>query len=113
VDLRRIEQRHHVLALAALVAQRGDGGGCIALQPIGEALIAPGFGDDAGAVARTHFRLIGLDQHVERGGIDIAFFDKERFQRLHPKCDGRKFRALMVVIVSVVRHLNFPRLPLA
>ena len=63
-------------------------------QPFAIGGIAPGFGDDAGAVARADLGFIGLDQRVQRRGIDIALFDEERFQRLHPQRDRARVRCL-------------------
>src|SRR5665213_4147333 len=50
-----------VLGLAAGIADLGDGGRRVFQEPRAIGRIGPGLGDDAGAVARADFLLIGLD----------------------------------------------------
>ena len=83
--LGRIECRLHVLALAAGEAERGDRGGRIAPQPVGEGGIAPGTRDDLRAVTRADLGLVGVDDDVDRGGVDQPLPDEDRLQRANPR----------------------------
>ena len=64
--------------------------------------IAPGFGDDALAVARTDLGLIGLDNDVERGRIDIALLAQNGFERAHAQLHLGEFRAVVMIVVVVI-----------
>src|SRR5580692_7136102 len=68
----RILQRDHMLTLPSGVAELRNGAGRIAQQSIAISAIHPGARDDASAVARADFGLVGVDQRVERRPVDIA-----------------------------------------
>src|SRR5205823_2731302 len=103
-----------VLALAARIADRRDGGRRILQQFLAEGGIGPGLGDDARAVVRANLLLIGLDQQIERSRLDIALLGQDRFERAHADLHLGQFRAVivvvmmtmivMVMIVVIVRH---------
>ena len=71
-------------------------------QPLAIGRIGPGPGDDAGAVARADLLLVGLDQEIERGRIDVAFFGQHRFQRAHAQLGFRQFGMVVIVVVMMV-----------
>ena len=90
-----VENRLHVLALAAAEAERGDRRGRVALQPVGIGRIAPGSCHDLGAVARPDLALVGLDDGVDRRRIDQPLLRQDGFQRAHP----RRHRVELVVVM--------------
>ena len=47
--------------------------------------VGPGLGDDDGAVPRADLGLVGLDDGVERGRVDVALFGQDGFQRADAK----------------------------
>ena len=106
--LRRVLDRHQVLADAAGEAERADRLRRILEQRALERRIGPGPGDDAGAVARPDPGLVGLDDHVERGRIDIALLGQHRFQRAHAQLHLGHLRAVLVIVVMIGRHDGFP-----
>ncbi len=84
-------------------AQRGECLARVVEQLAAEIGIDPGLGDGAGAAMRADLVLIGLDNGVERGRIDIAFFDQDGFQRAHPQLHFRQLGTVPVVVL-VVAH---------
>ena len=74
-----------MVADPADVAECGDGGRGIRKQRTLVVRVDPGLGHGARAVVRTNFGLIGLDDEIERGGVDVAFFGQDGFERTHPK----------------------------
>ena len=64
--------------------------------------IGPGLGDDDRAVARADLGLVGLDDGVERGRIDVALLGQHGFQRAHAKLRLRQLRAVLVIVVMVM-----------
>ena len=74
-----------------------------------ESRIGPGLGDRAGAVVRADPGLVGLDDAIERGRIDIALLGQDRFQRPHPQLHLGQLRAvgvrrarLAMIVVAVM-----------
>ena len=61
--------------------------------------IGPGLGDDDRAVARADLGLVGLDDGVERGRVDIALLGQHGFQRADAKLRLRQLRAVLVIVV--------------
>ena len=51
------------------------------------------------AVARPDLGLVGLDQKVERSGIDIALFGQDRFERAHAQLGLGQFRMIVMMVV--------------
>ena len=97
----RVLDGDHVLALAPGVAERRDGRARVVEQPFAERGIDPGARDDARAVARTDLGLIGVDQDIERSGIDVAFLREHRLQRADAHVH---FAELAVIVVLMRRH---------
>ena len=54
------------------------------------------------AVARADLGLVGLDDGVERGRVDIALLGQHGFQRADAKLRLRQLRAVLVIVVMVV-----------
>ena len=57
-----------------------------------EGRIGPGFGDHLRAVVRADLGFIGLDDGIERGGIDVALFGQDRLERAHAQFGLGQFR---------------------
>ena len=101
----RLMQAERSHRLAAVLEQRAL-----------ERRIAPGLGDDAGAVVRADLGLVGLDDDVERGRVDIALLGQHGLERAHAQLHLGQLRAVLVMIVMIVvmilRHgvLSFPAL---
>ena len=83
MQLRRILDRDEMIADAVEQTERSDRLAGILDQRALERRIAPGFGDDAGAGMRADLGLIGLDDGIERGRIDIALLGQHGLQRAH------------------------------
>ena len=66
-----------------------------------ERRIAPGLGDDAGADMRTDLGLVGLDQRVDGGGVEIAFLGQHGFERADAQLHFGQFRAVVVMMIVV------------
>ena len=64
--------------------------------------IDPGLGDDAGADVRADLGLVGLDDEVERGRIDVALLGQDGLQRAHPQLRLGQLRAVLVIVVMIV-----------
>ena len=88
-----------MVADAAEMAELGDRLGGVGEQRLLELGIEPGLGDDAGAVARTDLGLVGLDDGVERGRIDVALLGQDGFQRADAELGVGQFRAVVVIMV--------------
>ena len=99
---RRVLDRDQMVADAADMAERADRLGGILQQRLLERRIGPGLGDDARAVVRADPGLVGLDDGVERGRLDIALFGQDRLERAHPELGLRQFRMVVIVVMMVV-----------
>ncbi len=84
------------------IAELRDGGRRVVEQALPVGRIGPRPGDDAGAVARPDLRLVGLDERIERGGIDVALLGEDRLQRAHAKLRLGELRAMFVLVMMVV-----------
>jgi len=91
-----------VLALPSGETEGGDGRRRVIQQPLLEGWIRPGFCDDFRPVPWTDLRLIGVDQGVQRGRIDIALLDQQGLERPDAQLDIGQFG--MFVIVVMVAH---------
>ena len=80
---------HHVLALRALEAELGDGGGAVVEQPRLVLRVGPRLGDDLGAVHRADGGLVGADERLDRLRVDQPALDEQRLQRLGAQRPGR------------------------
>jgi hypothetical protein len=85
-----------VLALAARVAQRRDRGGRVAQQPVAKVRVDPGSCHDARSIARADARLVGIDQRIERGRIDVALLGEHRFQCPHAQVHVAQFAVFVL-----------------
>ena len=92
----------HVLALPAREAELGNGRGGVLEEPCLVVGIAPGLGDDPGAVVRADLGFVGLDQHIERLRVHVAFLDQDRFERAHAQVHLREMRAVLVIVVVIM-----------
>ena len=69
--------------------------------------IDPRPGDHARAVAWADLVLVGLDQLIERGRIDVALLGQQRLERAHPQLDVAELGELaVIVVVMVVAHTS-------
>ncbi len=102
VPLRRVLDHDEMVADAADMAERADRLGAVLEQRLLERRIGPGLGDDARAVVRADLGLIGLDDGVERGRLDIAFFGQDRLERAHAQLGLGQLGMVVVVVMMVV-----------
>ena len=79
-----------------------DGRGGVVQQGLPESRIGPGLGDDLRAVMRADPGLVGLDDGIERGRLDIALLGQDRLQRAHAQFGLRQFRMVVIVVMMVV-----------
>ncbi len=92
-----------------------DGRSRVVEQAALEVRIGPGLGDDAGADMRPDLGLVGIDDEVERLGIDIALLGQDRLQRADAELHLRNLGAVVVVMVVAMGVLmdghaaNLPR----
>src|ERR1700730_6389573 len=86
----------------ALVAHGARGLGCIFEERPLERGGAPGSRDDARAIVGTDFGLIGLDNEIEVGGIDVALLRQNRVRRAPPRLRLGKLGAVGVLIMGVL-----------
>src|SRR5262245_37819261 len=90
-----------MIADATDVAQGRHGLRGVSKQGLFECRVAPGLSDDSGAVAWSDPGLVGLDNGIERGRIDIALFGQHGFQRAHSQLGFRKLGMVVVVLGHV------------
>jgi hypothetical protein len=88
-----------VLALPSCVAKLRDGTGGIAQQPVAIAPVHPRARDDTSAIAGADFRLVGVDQHVERRRIDIALLGQHSLERPNAPLDLAQFAVIGMVMI--------------
>src|SRR5882762_10207479 len=94
VSAGRVRDGNHVLALSTGITQFGNSGGRIAHQSFSKCRIYPGARDDARAVARTDFRLVGVDQYIECCRIDVALLGHHRLERADAPLDVAEFAVI-------------------
>ena len=99
---RRVLDRDDMFALPAGIAELRYRRCGILEQPGAKGRIGPGPRHHAGAIARPNLGLVGLDQQIERGRIDIAFFGQDGFQRAHAQLGLGQFRMVVIVVVMIV-----------
>ena len=92
-----------MFALAAAEPQRSDGRGGVLQQPVPKFRVAPRVRDHPCAVARPDLGLVGVDQEIQRRGIDIALVGQQSLERADPQLQRREFAALVVVEMVVLR----------
>src|SRR6266446_668712 len=91
VSAGRVRDGNHVLTLPTRVAKLRNSSRRIAQQAFTERRIDPSARDNARAIARTHFRLIGVNQYVECGRIDVALLGHHRLERADAPLDVTEF----------------------
>ena len=90
VDLGPVLHHQRVLTLPVRVAQLGDRGWRVLQQAFLVGGIHPGARHHACAVARAYLVFHRVDECVERGWIDQAFFHEERLERLDSQREVRR-----------------------
>ena len=90
-----------MLALASGIAEFGNRRCRVPEQAGSIGGIGPCARHHAGTVTRPDLGLIGFNQEIERGRIDITFFGQNRLEGAHAQLGLRQFR--MVVIVVMIR----------
>ncbi len=92
VALRRVLDRDQMDG-APGKAERADRVGGVGDEAALELRIGPGLGDDAGADMRPDLGLVGVDDEVERLGIDIALLGQDRLRGPAPGAASRRARS--------------------
>ena len=82
--------------------ERADRLGGVREQRLLEARIAPGLRHHALADVRPDLRLVGLDDQIERGGIDVALLGQDRLERAHAQLQLGELGAVVVASVAVI-----------
>ena len=72
MSLWRVLDGDEVVSDPADVAERAHGRGGVVQQSLLEGGVRPGLGDNLRAIMRADLGLVGLDDGVERGRLDIA-----------------------------------------
>src|SRR5262249_45031899 len=88
-----------MVADPALVTERANGLGTVVEQCALERRITPGLGDHVRAGVRTDLGLIGVDDDIERGRIDIALLGQDGLQRAYAQLYLGEFRTILMVIL--------------
>jgi hypothetical protein len=83
-------------------AERPDRVGGVGDEAALEIGIGPRLGDDAGADVRPDPGLIGVDDEIERLGIDIALLGQDRFEGADPELHLVELGAVVIVMVRVL-----------
>ena len=104
VPLRRIFDRDKMIADPADVAERTDRLGRVFQQRLFESRIGPRLGDDPRAIVGADLGFIGLDDGIERRGIDVSLLGQNGFQRSHAQFGFGEFRMVVVMMVIVFGH---------
>ena len=102
MQARGVFDRHDVFALASGIAEFRYRRRSVREQAGAKGRVDPGPRHHAGAVSRPDLDLVGFDQEIERGRIDIAFFGQNGFQRTHPQFGLGQFRMVVVVVMVVI-----------
>ena len=81
---------------------RGNSLRGVAQQPVAKLGIDPGPCHHPRAVARSHLRLVGVDQHVQSRRVDVTFLGQYTLQCSHARLRLAEFAVLVVRIVIVI-----------
>ncbi len=98
----RVLDRDEVVADAVHHAEPGDGLARVFEQRLLEGRIAPGLGDDARPDMGADLGLVGFDQGVDGGGVEIAFLGQHGFERADAQLHLGELRAVVVVMIVVI-----------
>src|SRR5262249_46280407 len=63
--------------------------------------IVPGLGDRVSPDMRTDSGLVGLDDLIESGGLDISLFNENGLERAYPEIHLRELRTMIVIVIVV------------
>src|SRR5262245_66314683 len=88
-----------MVADPALVTERAHGLGAIVEQRPLEWGVAPGLGNDARAGMGANLGLVGFDDEIERGRIDIALLGEDRLQCADAQLRLGELRAVFTVVM--------------
>src|SRR5262245_56753795 len=95
----------HVLTLPALKAELGNRRTGIVEKPALVIGIGPSLGHDGRTVVRTHLGFVGLDQHIERLGIDVALRHKDGFEGSYAQFHLAEMRGVgMIMFIMQPSH---------
>ncbi len=100
--LRRILDRDQMIADPADMPKRAHGLAGVLQQGPLERRIGPGFCDHLRTIVRADFRLVGLDDGVERGRLDIAFLGQNRLERADAQFGFGQVRMVVIVMMVVI-----------
>src|SRR5271167_3338710 len=95
-------------ALGTGESQFRNGAGRVGEQALAIRGIGPCFCDDARAVARTDASLVGVDDRVDRRGIEQSLFREQGFQSLHAR--GRP-AIVSIMMISTHFFSVYPSVP--
>src|SRR4051794_12805969 len=95
-----------MVADAADMAERADRLGAILQQRLLERRIGPGLGDDAGAIVGADPGLIGLDDGIERGRLDVTFLGQDRLEGAHAQLGLGQLGMVVIVVVMMFTHAS-------
>jgi len=100
--LRRVLDGDEMVADPADMTECAHRPGSVIQQGLFEGRVRPGLGDNLRAIVRADLRFVGLDNGIERGRFDIAFFGQDRLERAHAQLGLRQFRMVVMMVVVVV-----------
>src|SRR5919201_6514184 len=96
---RRILDRDQMVADAALVPERAHRLGAVVEQRAFERWVVPCLGHHARAGMRADLSLIGLDDEIERGGVDVSLLGQDGLERAYAQLPLGELRAVLIVLV--------------
>src|SRR5689334_22456093 len=96
---RRILDRDQMVADAALMAERAYRLRAVVEQRPLERGVVPSLRHHARAGVRAYLGLIGLDDQIERGRVDISLLGQHGLQRAYAQLRLGELRAVLIVIV--------------
>src|SRR5438105_3285018 len=88
-----------MVADAALMTERAHRLGAVVEQRALERWVVPRLRHHARAGMRTDLGLIGFDDEIERGRIDVALLCQDRLQRAYAQLRLGELRAVLIVLV--------------
>lgn len=101
MDVVRVLDDDHALALGPAVVQFRDSRRAIGEQPGAVLSVAPRTGNHAGTVERAEFVLVPLDEGVDALGLEQPRFDEQRLDCFDPNRWVSGVRCVRVVATHV------------